>query len=464
MPLSTFPAHNPGAMDKSRDRWSRVHHTLAEKPFLIDYASFVAQHNATYVEFYIQMSYDRLSFVRAGKYFCAVYEIDFNIEDAEGNLLQGQSAQDSVKVEKYDETTANHNYRVALLNFCVRPGDYHLRAMITDRETGKTYEVRGKFSARNFSSADLTVSDLQFSRDIHLDSSASSFVKHNRYIEPNVMRLYGQFASHLFVYYEVYNLAAATTAVDSFRTLFIIRNVNGDEIKQLWKTTRKPGTSCVQSIVLPMADLKSGAYTLTVRVFDNHSGYYAEQANRFDVQWDIFSLQERKFEDLVAQLRYIASRDELKLLENLPQTDRQRGLAEFWQRRDPTPGTPQNEMMNEYYRRLGYAKAHFQWEGGEGWKSPQGKVYVTYGPPDAIQRLTQTEVEGNVMQPYGPPNATRQNLYRSTLARRPASLQNTPYEIWEYAQSNRRFVFADWRGAGIYELIEPAFLSGAGIH
>jgi GWxTD domain-containing protein len=473
--VSSFALSRIATPDDDKKNWSGVNFTVAEKAFTIDYANFIAQHNMTFVEFYIQIGYDRLSFTRDGKFYQAVYDIDLYIEDLSGNLLQTRSARDEVGVTNYDDTTAPNNYRISLLSFCLRPGLYRRRVVITDKETGKRYDDAEKFSVRDFSGQSLMLSDVQFSRNIETDSSANAFVKHNRRIEPNVPHAYGQFVGQLFVYYEIYNLAdpqeaaardslgLQTVAPDSFRTLYLVHNDKGEEVKQLWKFSRKPGTSCVQSVALPIADLKSGLYTLTVRVFDNASATYAEATGRFSIQWDIFSFKDKKFEEILDQLQYVASDGELKKLAQMPEAERQRALFEFWQHRDPTPGTPRNEAMEEYYRRINYANAYFKWRRGEGWKSPQGQIYITYGPPDYVQRHNASF--------FDPADERHKNLDWSAeawhgfsgLASRRIRLFNHSYEVWQYTQLNRNFVFVDSRNVGMYELVDPLSLDHPGL-
>jgi GWxTD domain-containing protein len=462
--------------DESKKSLPRLAETAEARPFEVDYINFIASHNLAFVEFYVQTSYDRLSFTRAGNLYQAVCDVDFYIEDRDGNLQQAQSARDTVKALTYAETRSADNYRVTRFSFSLRPGEYRLRATMTDQETGKTSEVAQKFSARDFSGTSLTLSDLQFSRHIRVDSSASPFVKHNRRIEPNAMHRYGQFASQLFIYYEIYNLAEPVAAAangdsgaipiaaaDSFRTHFIIHDENGNEIKQLWRSGRKPGNSCVQSLVLPIADLKSGQYMLTVRVFDNQNGSYAESSGYFTVAWSLFSFKDKKFEEILEQMRYIAGRKELQELANLPEEDRQRGLVEFWQRRDPTPATPENELLDEYYRRIAYANRQFsKWLGGEGWKSPQGQIYVTYGPPDQVSRWSNpfiNAMNNDGWRQSGLPAEIMQETSLRLKTRRYSQNDGASYEVWEYVHLNRRFVFVDFRGTGSFELIDPIFLS-----
>jgi len=61
--------------------------------------------------------------------------------------------------------------------------------------------------------------------------------------------------------------------------------------------------------------------------------------------------------------------------------ERDKFIEQFWLRRDPTPGTVENEFKEEHYRRIAYSNEHFA-SAVPGWKADQGRIYITYGPPD----------------------------------------------------------------------------------
>jgi GWxTD domain-containing protein len=58
-------------------------------------------------------------------------------------------------------------------------------------------------------------------------------------------------------------------------------------------------------------------------------------------------------------------------------------IEAFWQRRDPTPDTEENEYKEEHYRRIAYANEHFA-AGIPGWKSDRGRIYIMYGAADEV--------------------------------------------------------------------------------
>ena len=59
-------------------------------------------------------------------------------------------------------------------------------------------------------------------------------------------------------------------------------------------------------------------------------------------------------------------------------------IEAFWQRRDPTPDTEENEYKEEHYQRIAYANEHFA-AGIPGWRSDRGRIYIMYGKADEIE-------------------------------------------------------------------------------
>src|SRR5580658_4529210 len=64
--------------------------------------------------------------------------------------------------------------------------------------------------------------------------------------------------------------------------------------------------------------------------------------------------------------------------------ERDNFIEAFWQRRDPTPDTEENEYKEEHYQRIAYSNEHFA-AGIPGWKTDRGRIYIIYGKPDEIE-------------------------------------------------------------------------------
>ena len=83
---------------------------------------------------------------------------------------------------------------------------------------------------------------------------------------------------------------------------------------------------------------------------------------------------------------YIITNQERTAFQKLT-TDREREhfIVQFWQQRDPTPETEENEFKEEHYRRSAYANERFSATSLSGWQTDRGRIYIIYGPPDEIE-------------------------------------------------------------------------------
>jgi GWxTD domain-containing protein len=124
--------------------------------------------------------------------------------------------------------------------------------------------------------------------------------------------------------------------------------------------------------------------------------------------------------------------------------ERENFIDQFWQRRDPTPGTPENEFRDEHYRRIAYANEHFAGSVA-GWKTDRGRTYIVYGPPDELddhpsggtastypyQQWRYRYIEGvgtNIMVEFVDRDGTGD--YRMTSDPSEKEKASTPYRKW----------------------------------
>ena len=108
-------------------------------------------------------------------------------------------------------------------------------------------------------------------------------------------------------------------------------------------------------------------------------------------------------------------------------TGKRNFLRTFWQRRDETPGTMENEVMTRFYGVIAAAARRFR-EGGAaeipGWRTDRGRIFLKHGEPDEV--LSRAQQRGFT----------------------------NPYEVWKYTRGRPlRFIFYDETGFGNYVLI-----------
>ena len=80
---------------------------------------------------------------------------------------------------------------------------------------------------------------------------------------------------------------------------------------------------------------------------------------------------------------YIISREERNAFLKLTTNEaRDQFIQNFWEIRNPNPGSPDNTYKDEIYQRIAYANARFgSGANEEGWRTDRGRTYITLGPP-----------------------------------------------------------------------------------
>jgi len=121
--------------------------------------------------------------------------------------------------------------------------------------------------------------------------------------------------------------------------------------------------------------------------------------------------------EFYSQVRYIITQQERNIFLNLPPSDREGFIEEFWQKRDPDPGTEVNEFKDDYFGRIEEANLLFKEGSTPGWLQERGRVYITLGPPD-----------------------NRETYPRGT------SFYGKPTEIWYYGFFPIIFIDDGWTG------------------
>jgi GWxTD domain-containing protein len=196
----------------------------------------------------------------------------------------------------------------------------------------------------------------------------------------------------------------------------------GDRGAQLWTDTaslarRGPLFSGV--IPVPLAPLGVGrVVTLVARRTDSRDSTRTPMFVTFGDELPVTT-----FEDMLGYLRYFGAPSRLDALRRAPANGRAAAWAELLRATDPVPATPQNEALRDYFGRIAQANVRFRDEGGGGWLTDRGMVYVTLGDPDQIYQQGGADV--------------------NTRGRA---------QIWEYRDDRVQIVFVDQSGFGRWRL------------
>ena len=87
-------------------------------------------------------------------------------------------------------------------------------------------------------------------------------------------------------------------------------------------------------------------------------------------------------------VRWILTDEEEKQFKSLKTDDERAAFVKaFWEKRDPTPGTPANEFEMIYWKRVEEAEKRFQSKTNHdpGWLTDRGRTFLLLGPPTKIE-------------------------------------------------------------------------------
>lgn len=93
----------------------------------------------------------------------------------------------------------------------------------------------------------------------------------------------------------------------------------------------------------------------------------------------------KRFYELSYYICVEAERDVFLSLDNF--RDREMFMQSFWQQRDPTPGTQDNEYKIEIQRRFEHVQKYYsRGTSKQGWRTDMGRFYMILGKPNSIER------------------------------------------------------------------------------
>lgn len=369
------------------------------------------------VDVYVEIPLKNMEFKKsktAKNTFVSKFDLNIDVKDKEGNVIYNNVSKEEVSTQETGQEYLSQNSQILTRNLFLPPGDYDLVVSVFEQSTKKRLEKDKKIKVEDYSTPPLSISDVMI-------VSRFSSNDGKRVITPDVGR----------------NVAA----IDTFYLFYYIYKNNDDEKvdvncrildpekKEVYskkETIDLSGGLSFQNLVfmpVPTSDLGFGKYTIEISAASNN--YNASTDSYFENLTVDFPMPLKEIDGLIDQLQYIAKGEEMDFMRDAKtDVEKQKRFLEFWKKKDPSPNTKRNEVMQEYYRRVISANKFFGNTYSQGWRTDMGMVYIIFGEPNNIER-----------HPY--------------------DMDSKPYEIWDYYQDNKQFVFIDNTGFGDYRLVTP---------
>ncbi len=342
---------------------------------------------------------DALQFIRGkDEKFRADFQVTITLLDQDSSEVDQTSWKAHVSADSYEATQSKRIFHSNIGFIEAPPGNYRYRVGLTDLETRRTGYRIGTVKLRDFSGDRLMISDVWF-----VDSTLTTESVANGLVEPLPE------TREVLALFEVYHTP------DTVEIRYEI--VDQEDKPLVWRAERLPteGDRLRHAIALSKEVIAQQPKALRIAVYsDTDSTAYVQPLVAEEEQAVPMFTDMR---DAILKLEYIADDDLIKKMLEADEEKQLEMFRAFWKPRDPTPETDENEYLEEYYSRINRANKLFRNQGGQGWKSDMGHVYVMLGPPDDVQVYR-----------------SRQNLYN------PSFTQSTTL-VWTYYELRRRVIF-----------------------
>lgn len=161
----------------------------------------------------------------------------------------------------------------------------------------------------------------------------------------------------------------------------VARVIDGSD-RELWRDTvalRGDGNLVAATIAVPPDRLPVGQAEMVTAPVSGGDTTRARFLVSFSNQWVITN-----FEEMISLLRYFEAQIWVDSLKKTAPADRPAVWREFWKATDPVALTPENEALDDYFRKVQQANIRYADEGEPGWLTDRGEVLVTLGEPDEV--------------------------------------------------------------------------------
>ncbi len=410
----------------------------------IDVARFYGDSVQTYIELYYGIRENIMTYRPDSGHFSSSTYLKWTIRTDSSKVAE----KDWVVPHTIDDTSAISRSQtlVGIQSVGLPPGRYSMSLTSYDsNDPSRRDSFSTPLIVSRFPEDHEALSDVEFCSSIKPSSNKESiFYKNTLEVTPNAGKLYGSGLPIMYYYVEAYNLISSHSTHPGVIIRTTVLDAYGKEILSKDKTKPRQHNSTVEIGTLNLSALHGGTYLFKVSMLDTAQTVLATVSKKFFVYKpgaptdtsqnpfmgegatsEISVMTEPEVYKAFAQAKYIATEAERSQFEKLPDLrSKQNFLYEFWRNRNPNPAGSGNEFKENYSRRIDYTNKNFGVGSREGWKTDRGRVYVTYGACDEVERF-------------------------------PSTAESLPYEIWHFnsLQGGVIFVFVDRTSLGDYILV-----------
>ena len=364
------------------------------------------------LDLYVEVPLGNLQFKKnsSTKKYDASIDYTVLIQDSKGETVLNETISKVFSTTQEEQKSIHEMSEYIVKQYYLPPGYYELTFQLYDRNNFKEYTVKKNFNVEYIQSKNIGLSDIMIISQYGENDG-------KKIITPLVNNNIGNLKDfHLF--FEIYNTKDNPIPAELVYT--VVNKKDEPVTGGTFSYVLQPGvTKKIEK--LSSKEYTLGDYKLEIK---NKSSDETLAEKDFCYEWSNLPTNLKDLDLAISQMIYIASSDEIdKIKSAKTNEEKKRRFIKFWKDNDPSPNTPKNELMNEYYARVKIANQRYS-HYFDGWRTDMGMVFIIYGNPTNIER-------------------------------HPFDMDQKPYEIWQYYDLNREFTFIDETGFGDYRLTTP---------
>jgi GWxTD domain-containing protein len=272
-----------------------------------------------------------------------------------------------IRVRSFQETQRSDESVIVQQGFLLAPGSYNLSITVRDPASNVFSRAENRIEVPAFTPGSITPPILVYEARPRATTADSLTLLLN----PRGTVATGA-GDSLLIYLEGYRFSGPTTIPIEVRD-------DRDSVVSRSQVSFVGGKG-LEAHLVPVGSASPPLGELRITVGSGPSAQRVSALVSFSRNWVVTS-----YENLLGLLRYfIWAPERLAALRNAKADDRPRLWREFWTATDPIPGTPENEALDQYFIRIAIANERFRDEGGPGWRTDRGEVFITLGDPDQV--------------------------------------------------------------------------------
>lgn len=392
-----------------------------EMVYYVDMSTFYGQDDAPYVEYYLDVDAGTILFKQGESgSFSGTIDVHLKIE----NQVTGEAVYDRqfqlLSPSIADTSGGNTQFGIMdVRRISLDPGRYVFTGVLKDGndKEGQKHKFVRDLEIEEASVGFSYLSSIEYIQTFRPTAVAQGFSKHGYDIVPLVTNGNYFDQDSIKYYMEIYHSERQTEKA-LFVNAYVTLANSTEKIPGCQKFMRmEPKSMNLVTGGFDIASLPSQTYYLNVDVYSQKNELMANTSRKFFVvnsrveapQMEVqlaydehFSLDEKELDKYIHTLYYISTPTERDFASAVKTLDeKQKYFLNFWYKRKGNANDSPAKPWRAYKSRVDHANKNFKAAHLAGWRTDRGRMMLTYGPPNDIERF-------------------------------PSSNTNHPYQIWRY--------------------------------